>query len=149
VNAFIQGLRQKGHKVCLDDFGAGATALPYIHKLDVDIIKIDGSHVRAALTGRKERATLKAIVSICRDIGVSTVAEMVEDESYLPILRQCGVEYGQGYYFGHPMPTIGQARPAPKKTPQVQARQDFPDPRDAVPKSVRVRRFKSSLTTKH
>ena len=102
VNRSVQSLRQAGHKVCLDDFGAGAAAFQYLRALDVDVVKIDGAYVRDALSTGKGRAFLKAMAGLCNDLGIATVAEMVEEEDCLGFLRQCGIAFGQGYLFGRP-----------------------------------------------
>ncbi|MBT5672888.1 MAG: EAL domain-containing protein [Rhodospirillales bacterium] len=102
VNKTIQNFRQVGHKVCLDDFGAGAAAFQYIRDLEVDLVKIDGAYVKGALRTAKSRAFLKAMASLCKDLRINTVAEMVEDEALLSYLQECRVSYGQGYLFGRP-----------------------------------------------
>lgn len=102
ASAFIQGLRNGGNLVCLDDFGAGSAALRYLHSFDVDIVKIDGHYARKAEQTERNRAFLRAVASMCRDLNVQTVVEMIEDEKTANLLRACGVEYGQGYLFGKP-----------------------------------------------
>lgn len=102
TNKVIQTLRRAGHQVCLDDFGAGAAALRYLHSLDVDVVKIDGQYVRGAAVGTKPRAFLKAVAALCRELGVATIAEMVEDEETLTMLKACGIGLAQGYLFGRP-----------------------------------------------
>jgi EAL domain-containing protein (putative c-di-GMP-specific phosphodiesterase class I) len=102
VNRFIQGLRQAGHQVCLDDFGAGSAALRYLHALEVDVVKIDGQYVRSAMETPRNQAFLKAVAGLCHDLGIATIAEMIEDETCAAMLRQCQVRYGQGYMFGKP-----------------------------------------------
>jgi EAL domain-containing protein (putative c-di-GMP-specific phosphodiesterase class I) len=102
VKDVVRGLRQAGHKVCLDDFGAGASAFHYLRALDVDVVKIDGVYVRDASKSSKGAAFLKAMASLCVDLGIEVVAEMVEDDASVAFLRQCGVDYGQGYLFGRP-----------------------------------------------
>ncbi|MFN4282583.1 MAG: EAL domain-containing protein [Alphaproteobacteria bacterium] len=118
VNAVVKGLRAEGHKVCLDDFGAGASAFHYLRGLDVDVVKIDGIYVRDAFKNSKGAAFLKAMAGLCNDLGIATVAEMVEDESNLAFLKQCGVDYGQGWLFGKPSFDIADfERPAPNLAP--------------------------------
>jgi EAL domain-containing protein (putative c-di-GMP-specific phosphodiesterase class I) len=102
VKDVVRGLRQAGHKVCLDDFGAGASAFHYLRALDVDVVKIDGIYVRDALKSNKGAAFLKAMAALCNDLGIEVVAEMVEDNASVAFLRQCGIDYGQGYLFGRP-----------------------------------------------
>ena len=107
VNVFIQEIRRAGHTVCLDDFGAGAAALRYLHELDVDIVKIDGQYILGAQGGGKNKAFLKAIAGLCTELSIETVAEMVENKETLAILNDCGIGFGQGYYFGKPSTEIG------------------------------------------
>ncbi len=107
VNKALQSFRQAGHKVCLDDFGAGAAAFQYLRDLQVDMVKIDGAYVKGALKTEKGMAFLKAMAGLCSDLGIETVAEMVEEESYVPFLRDCGIDFGQGYLFGRPSFDIG------------------------------------------
>ncbi|MFT5540251.1 MAG: EAL domain-containing protein (putative c-di-GMP-specific phosphodiesterase class I) [Alphaproteobacteria bacterium] len=102
VNATVQSLRRAGHKVCLDDFGAGAAAFQYLRDLEVDVVKIDGAYVKGALKTEKGMAFLRAMAGLCNDLGITTIAEMVEDQQSRQFLRDCGVGYGQGYLFGRP-----------------------------------------------
>ncbi|MFZ0693682.1 MAG: EAL domain-containing protein, partial [Alphaproteobacteria bacterium] len=101
-NAIIQSLRRTGFPVCLDDFGAGESAFHYLRALDVDMVKIDGSYVRDALAEPKDRYFLKSIAGLCNDLGISTIAEMIEQEKTIELLRSCNVKFGQGYLFGRP-----------------------------------------------
>lgn len=110
ANAFIQRLRQQGFPVCLDDFGAGAANFEYLSSLEVDVVKLDGNSVRSAQRAHKGKAFLKALVSLCAELGVTTVAEMIEDEAALNFVRECGVQYVQGYLFGLPADNISVFR---------------------------------------
>ncbi len=118
ANRFIQGLRKKGHQVCLDDFGAGAAALHYLHALDVDVVKIDGKYVRTAIGQPRNQAFLRSIAYLCRDLGIETIAEMVEDEPCATMLRGCQVRFGQGYFFGKPAFEVDGFASALKKVPR-------------------------------
>jgi EAL domain-containing protein (putative c-di-GMP-specific phosphodiesterase class I) len=106
TNEFVQALRASGHKVCLDDFGVGAAAFEYLRAIDIDFVKIDGSYVQNALENKKSNHFLRAIAGLCRDLGVATVAEMVEDEYCVKYLTSAGIDFGQGYYFGRPDPEL-------------------------------------------
>jgi len=94
ANRIIQSLRQAGHIVCLDDFGAGVSAFQYLSGLHIDVVKIDGAYVLEAMKSKRSRALLKAMASMCRDLGVTTVAEMIEEESVADLVRECGIDYG-------------------------------------------------------
>lgn len=106
ADRIIQSLRQAGHIVCLDDFGAGVSAFQYLSSLHVDLVKIDGAYVIDAINNKRGRALLKAMASMCRDLGVTTVAEMIEEESVADLVRECGIDYGQGYLYGRPSKLI-------------------------------------------
>lgn len=112
ANAFVQRLRRQGFPVCLDDFGAGAATFEYLSSLEIDIVKLDGAAVRGARSAHKGHAFLKALVGLCRDLGVVTVAEMIEDEAALEFVRSCGVHFVQGYLFGRPAHDIRAFRSA-------------------------------------
>lgn len=104
ANAFLQHLRAQGFRTCLDDLGAGAANISYLSMLQVDVVKLDGLALHNARKSRIGRGFLGALVGLCRDLGVSTVAEMVEDSEMLAFVRECGVDYVQGYLFGRPSP---------------------------------------------
>lgn len=107
VNNGLQMLRERGHEICLDDFGAGAANFEYLSALDVDIIKFDGGAMRTALANPKGRAFLKATALLCRDLGICTIAEMIHDQASYELVRDLGIDYGQGYHLGPPI-TIGR-----------------------------------------
>ena len=102
ANNFVQGLRKKGFHVCLDDFGAGAASFQYLSVLEVDVVKLDGSAVKNAQTAPKGRAFLRALTTLCKTMDVETIAEMVDSKEGLEFVRDCGVEYVQGFLFGKP-----------------------------------------------
>jgi EAL domain-containing protein (putative c-di-GMP-specific phosphodiesterase class I) len=102
TNQVLQSLRELGYKVCLDDFGAGASAFQYLRALSIDYVKIDGSYIRDLAADADKRAFVRSMTTLCRDLHVETIGEMIEDEATAKILRQAGVSYGQGYLFGKP-----------------------------------------------
>lgn len=102
VEKVLQTLRQAGHQVCLDDFGAGSSSFPYLQSLTVDFVKIDGAYVRRMMESARDRAILKGMVSICRDLEIETIAEMIETDTQACGLADLGVDFGQGYLFGAP-----------------------------------------------
>ncbi|MCW0235359.1 MAG: EAL domain-containing protein [Ferrovibrio sp.] len=100
----VRQLRDDGHSVCLDDFGAGAASFPYLQALEVDYVKIDGAYVKALQSAgqMRDQAILKGMVWLCKELGIGTVAEMVETEDQARLLLDFGIDYGQGYLFGYP-----------------------------------------------
>lgn len=117
VNAAIQIFRRKGFKVALDDFGAGAASFDYLNSFDVDTVKFDGPVVKRAIATRKGKAFLASMATLCHEIDVETIAEMVEDATRADFLRLCGIELGQGWYFGKPMPESEAFPGADEDTP--------------------------------
>jgi len=125
ANAHIQALRSRGFPVCLDDFGAGATALSYLRALSVDTVKIDGQYVRDIDAAGRADAVVRHLAELCSELSVTTVAEMVESQGAADILRGIGVDYGQGYHFGRPTAEPIYERPAPVVARRVGARESW------------------------
>ncbi len=123
ANRFIHGLQKAGHKVCLDDFGAGAAALRYLHALEVDVVKIDGQYVRSAMERPRNKAFLKAIAGLCHDLGITTIAEMIEEDAQADMLRDSGVRFGQGYLYGKPSFEVGVFTTATKRNRKPAAKE--------------------------
>jgi diguanylate cyclase (GGDEF)-like protein len=99
---FVKRLRDLGCRVALDDFGAGFTSLRHLQSLGVDIVKIDGSFVRNLVDRPDNQEFLRHVLGLVDGLGLKTVAECVETAKEAAILRQLGVEFLQGYYFGKP-----------------------------------------------
>ena len=118
VNDGLQRLRGRGHLVCLDDFGAGAANFEYLSALDVDIIKFDGGAMRTALAKPKGRAFIKATALLCRDLGIHTIAEMIYDQASFELVRDLGIDYGQGYHLGAPV-TLASVNTGSSNTTQT------------------------------
>jgi EAL domain-containing protein (putative c-di-GMP-specific phosphodiesterase class I)/GGDEF domain-containing protein len=115
ANNFIQRLRKSGYKVCLDDFGAGSASFQYLSSLDVDIVKLDGSAVKNAEKSKKGRAFLSALTELCRRLGVETVGEMIDTPQTLAFVRDCNVDFVQGFLFGKPSTDLKDFDPLPHR----------------------------------
>jgi PAS domain S-box-containing protein len=107
-DAFARGLAELGCGLALDDFGTGFGGFTYLKKLPITYLKIDIEFVRDLVTNRESLHVVKAIVSLARAFGLRTIAEGVEDEETLAMLRTEGVDFGQGFHLGRPAP-ISQA----------------------------------------
>lgn len=120
ANRVLQKLRSFGCKISIDDFGAGAAAFQYLKALQVDYVKIDGSYILDAFSTSYGRPFLKAIANLATDLKIQSIGEMVEDARTMWLLRDVGVDYGQGYFFGRPMQDASQfslsAKPEPQRT---------------------------------
>jgi EAL domain-containing protein (putative c-di-GMP-specific phosphodiesterase class I) len=100
----IQQLQARGATVALDDFGVGMSSMAYLKRLPVDFVKIDGQFVRDMATDPLDLAMVRSINDIAHLMGKQTIAEFVETESVLVLLRSLGVDHAQGYFVGRPMP---------------------------------------------
>ncbi|CAO3430643.1 EAL domain-containing protein [Azospirillum doebereinerae] len=108
----LEDFRKVGHRICLDDFGAGAASFPYIQALPVDFVKIDGSYVKRLGGSPRDDAILRAMVGLCREIRVQVIAEMVETADQAAQLTAWGFELAQGYHFGRPADRPGYQPPS-------------------------------------
>ena len=101
---FIHELKAKGCRFSLDDFGSGLSSFGYLKNLPVDYIKIDGSFVKDMVADPIDRAMVEAINQIGHVMQIQTIAEWVENEETLTLLKKIGVNYAQGYHTGKPAP---------------------------------------------
>ncbi len=104
ADRIIQAIRRRGFAVCLDDFGAGAASFRYLQALTVDHVKLDGAYVGRIGRSRRDDALLRSMIGLCQDLGVETIAEMVETPEQEAALERLGVTYGQGWHYGRPTP---------------------------------------------
>lgn len=100
----IHGLRERGCRFALDDFGRDASSFFYLKHLPADFLKIDGAFVRGMLNDRRDQAIVRSITHLARDFGMHSVAEQVEDADMAALLREMGVDYLQGYHIHRPEP---------------------------------------------
>ncbi len=96
----LQALRGEGCEVCLDDFGAGSASLAYLQQLHMDVLKIDGRYIRDLQYGGRGATFVKHLVSMCHELGMKTLAEMVETSAVETEVRRAGVDYAQGWLYG-------------------------------------------------
>jgi PAS domain S-box-containing protein len=99
---FVTALHALGCKVALDDFGTGYGGFTYLKQLPIDYLKIDIEFVRDLSHSVASRKVVEAIVNLAHGFELQTVAEGVEDEETLELLRALGVDYAQGYHLGRP-----------------------------------------------
>lgn len=101
---FIDTLHARGCKFSLDDFGSGLSSFAYLRNLPVDVLKVDGQFVKDIAHDPVSLAMVKSIHEIGCLMGKQTVAEFVETEDILKLLRGLGVHYAQGYAVSYPKP---------------------------------------------
>jgi diguanylate cyclase (GGDEF)-like protein/PAS domain S-box-containing protein len=107
ARTFIEELSALGCRFALDDFGTGLSSYAYLRALGVHYLKIDGSFVRGAATDEVNRAMVASINQIGHVLGLKTIAEWVEDEQTLAMLRSLQVDYAQGFAVGVAVPLAG------------------------------------------
>lgn len=105
AQALIRQLRSRGIRFALDDFGAGLSSFTYLKRLPVDFLKIEGEFVRGMSKDTTDRSLVESFCEIGRAFGLRIIAESVEDEGTLDMLREIGVDYVQGFHIAPPHPT--------------------------------------------
>lgn len=119
--AFAERVRELGCRLALDDFGTGFSSLSYLKHLPADHLKIDIDFVRELTSSDTDARVVRGIVGLAREFNQTTIAEGVEDEETLVLLREMGVDLAQGYLFGRPaplaeVPTASARIPRPAST---------------------------------
>jgi diguanylate cyclase (GGDEF)-like protein len=109
----MQQLADNGMSVVLDDFGAGFSSLSYVHQYQFQGLKIDKSFILELTRSSRSRAIVRAIVRMAESLGLSVVAEGVEDAATLALLQEMGAGQAQGYYFARPLALEDLQVPAP------------------------------------
>lgn len=108
----ITQLRFMGYRVGLDDFGAGAASINYLHAFKVDFVKFDGALIKKMGRSEREDALLAGMAKLCNEMNLITIAEWIEDEAMAKAALAMGFRHGQGRWLGAPkldMPYGGQA----------------------------------------
>ncbi|ACK73566.1 response regulator receiver modulated diguanylate cyclase/phosphodiesterase [Gloeothece citriformis PCC 7424] len=103
ANQILKQLKERQIKLCIDDFGTGYSSLSYLHHLPIDILKIDRSFLNSKTEKGKNSEIVKSIVNLAKDLGLALVAEGIETEKQLTMLKQLQCDYGQGYLFAKPL----------------------------------------------
>lgn len=96
-------LRIKGFQLSIDDFGTGYSSMVQLSRLPFSEIKIDRSFVMSMRSSDESHKIVAATISLGRSLGLTTVAEGIEDGETAELLRQLGCDLGQGYHFGRPL----------------------------------------------
>lgn len=95
---------ENGIEISIDDFGTGYSSLSYLKKFNVDYIKIDKSFVLGLHSGSKDVALCEAMIVMAYKLDIKVIAEGIENVEQKDILTKMGCDYGQGFYFCHPLP---------------------------------------------
>jgi diguanylate cyclase (GGDEF)-like protein len=104
VEGTLKKLRDLGVKVLLDDFGTGYASLAYLKEFPVDVVKIDRAFIAGIPDNEEDSAIVDAIAGLTRGLKLRLLAEGVENERQLNVLKSIGCQYGQGYYWSKALP---------------------------------------------
>jgi diguanylate cyclase (GGDEF)-like protein len=103
ARANLKALRAAGARIVLDDFGAGHASISYLREMQFDGIKLDGALVSTAADSLRGRRLLKGVLDLCAAMGLPSVAEHIETEEQLALLRELGCREGQGFLLSPPL----------------------------------------------
>lgn len=102
INTFIDKVYSVGAQIAIDDFGSGYANFEHMTKMHSDIMKIDGSLIKNIDKDKNARLVVETIVVFARKLGKKIVAEFVHSKEVYEIVKELGIDYAQGYYFGKP-----------------------------------------------
>ncbi len=111
TTAQLRALKSLGVQLAIDDFGTGFSSLAHLRRFPVDVLKIDGTFVAGLGREPQDASIAAAVISLAHALGLKTVAEGVETEEQLAILKELGCDLGQGYLFARPLPPEEALRP--------------------------------------
>lgn len=100
----IADLHKLGCSFSVDDFGSGFSSFAYLKDLPADYIKLDGSFIQNLHRDEIDQTLVKSMIQVIQALGKKAVAEFVENEEILDILKTMGIDFVQGYHIGHPLP---------------------------------------------
>ena len=104
VELSIQKLKLFGYKICIDDFGTGYSNLNHLLNLSIDYLKIDGSIIKEIHHDRRAYSIVKTFALFCKHNDIEVIAEFIDNQEIVDILKSFGVKYGQGFYFSKAKP---------------------------------------------
>ena len=104
ASLFIDTIKELGCSFSLDDFGSGMSSFGYLKQLNIDYLKIDGLFVKDIAIDPVDAAMVKSINEVGHIMGLKTIAEYVENDEILDIIREIGVDFSQGYGICRPRP---------------------------------------------
>ncbi|MFQ5674592.1 MAG: putative bifunctional diguanylate cyclase/phosphodiesterase [bacterium] len=102
--ATLTELKELGVQIVLDDFGTGYSSLSYLKRFPIDILKIDRSFLKEVPTNKQDAAIITAIIALTRSLGMSVIAEGVENKDQIDFLQSVDCNDMQGFYFSKPLP---------------------------------------------
>ena len=117
--ARIDQMRNSGFSVAMDDFGVESSNLAMLSFVKIDVLKIDKSFVKDIVTNKRAQIIIGTMTEMCEEMGIQLIAEGIEDEQQLDVVREYGVKTVQGYLFSRPIP-ISEYEEKYIKSPQAE-----------------------------
>lgn len=102
LEKFINHLKAEGFKLAIDDFGSGFSSFHYVKRFPIDFLKIEGDFVVNMVKSEKDRALVKSIVALSKELQIRTVAEYVENAEVQQAVADIGIDLAQGYHIARP-----------------------------------------------
>jgi EAL domain-containing protein (putative c-di-GMP-specific phosphodiesterase class I) len=99
----VADLRKAGVSVAVDDFGTGYSSLQYLHRFYADVVKIDRSFIAGLEDSEHTRKLVRSVIQMAESLDLQCIAEGIETEAQLDIVRALGFELAQGYLFSRPI----------------------------------------------
>jgi mRNA degradation ribonuclease J1/J2 len=103
---FIKAAKKTGFRFAIDDSGTGYSNFSYLSRLHLDYIKFDGSLINKINSDKNSRIIIRNISALCRELGIKTITEFVENENIFNQVSDYGIDYSRGFYIGEPSPSI-------------------------------------------
>ena len=116
VLELMQTFKQRGCQFALDDFGSGLSSFRYLKQFPFDFLKIDGSLVQDVTADSTDAVMVKAIGQLSEALGLKCIAEWISEQEVARVVASLGIDYGQGYFYGRPVP-IEDIRLTVQRTP--------------------------------
>jgi len=102
LNENIKEIKEMGYKICIDDFGSGYSNLMHVLGMDIDYLKLDATIIKNIHKDKKSFLITETMNDFCKKTGIKVIAEYVENDEILNVLKDLEVDYGQGYLFSKP-----------------------------------------------
>ena len=104
IKEMMEQLQKKGFSILMDDFGSGYSSLNVLKDIDIDVLKIDMRFLSKGSSEERGEKILEAVIKMAKSLDMLVIAEGVEEEKQVKMLKRLGCDYIQGYYFAKPMP---------------------------------------------
>ncbi len=109
LERFITDLKSEGFGLAIDDFGSGFSSFHYLRRFPFDFLKIEGDFIANMLNSERDRVFVQSITSLAKALNIKVVAEFVESDEVLQMLRELEIDFAQGYYIGRPDRKVGMS----------------------------------------